>query len=192
MNKRSTPTWENSRMDKSLRPPEVILGLPYSSKVDIWMLGCAVGFLLFSLGISPNLRLLQAYHMLTGKSLVPEEKAADDGIMLSWLIAMSGEHIPLDLSLKAGLRAKYFNENGPRILSYLLFQIADFCIGLFKLEIPEETLESQIIASRGAVPADDIPGIVKFVQTCLTMDPAKRPSPDDVFGNEWVEPGFES
>jgi len=77
--------------------------------------------------------------------------------------------------------------------SYLtyFFQIADFCIGLFKLGIPKETLESQIIASGGAVPADDIPGIVKFIQTCLTVDPAKRPSVDDVFWNEWVKPGLE-
>ena len=34
-------------MDKSLRPPEVILGLPYSSKADVWILGCTVGFILF-------------------------------------------------------------------------------------------------------------------------------------------------
>jgi len=59
--------------------------------------------------------------MLTGKPLVPEEKAVDDETMLSWLIAMSGSHIPLDLSLKSDLRAKYFDENGLRILSYLLF-----------------------------------------------------------------------
>ena len=130
--------------------------------------------------------------MLTGEPLVPEEKAADDGIMLSWLIAMSGGRIPLDLSLKSKLRAKYFDENGTHIISYLIFPDRLLLLGLFKLEIPEETLESQIIASGGAVPADDIPGIVKFVQTCLTMDPAKRPSPNDVFGNEWVEPGFES
>ena len=64
-------------------------------------------------------------------------------------------------------------------------------MGLFKLEIPEETLESQIIAS-GVVPASDILGIVKFIQTCLTLDPANRPSLDDLFKNEWVEPGFES
>ena len=49
MTKSATPTWENSRMDKSLRPPEVILGLPYSSKVDVWMLGCAVSVMLFFL-----------------------------------------------------------------------------------------------------------------------------------------------
>ena len=70
------------------------------------------------------------------------------------------------------------------------FEIAYFCIGFFKLRVPEETLESQIISS-GVVPADDIPGIVKFVQTCLAMDPADRPSPDDLYWNEWVEPGLE-
>lgn len=59
--------------------------------------------------------------MLTGEPLVPEEKAADDGIMLSWLIAMSGGRIPLDLSLKSKLRAKYFDENGTHILYYLIF-----------------------------------------------------------------------
>src|SRR5260370_41052853 len=41
---KDAPTGEKSRMDKSLRPPEVILGMPFSSKVDIWMLGCTVGF----------------------------------------------------------------------------------------------------------------------------------------------------
>jgi len=47
--KKSTPTWEKSRMGKSLRPPEIILGLPYSSKVDVWVLGCTVGYVLFAL-----------------------------------------------------------------------------------------------------------------------------------------------
>jgi len=68
MNKRSKPTWENSRMDKSLRPPEVILGLPYSSKVDIWMLGCAVGFLLFSLNLSLNLRFVTGIPYVDGEA----------------------------------------------------------------------------------------------------------------------------
>ena len=34
-------------MDKSLRPPEVILGSGYNNpRVDIWMLGCCVCFFL--------------------------------------------------------------------------------------------------------------------------------------------------
>ena len=37
-------------MGKSLRPPEIILGLPYSSKVFLLMLlGCTVGYVLFAL-----------------------------------------------------------------------------------------------------------------------------------------------
>jgi hypothetical protein len=76
--------------------------------------------------------------------------------------------------------------------SYIFFfQIVYFYVGLFKLGIPEETLEGQIVAS-GVIPADDIPGIMKFVQTCLTtVDPANKSSLDDLFRNEWVEPGFE-
>lgn len=61
-------------------------------------------------------------------------------------------------------------------------------LGAFKLEISDETLESQIGKS-GVVPADDIPGIVKFIQACLTLDPATRPSPDDLFRGEWVQSG---
>ncbi|KAF8955829.1 kinase-like domain-containing protein [Flammula alnicola] len=152
--KTSSPTWEKSRMDKSLRPPEVILGLPYSLKVDVWMLGCAT------------------YYMLTGKPLVPEEKAADDGVMLGWLIAMSGGRIPPEVALKSK-KAEYFNE-----------------LGTFKLEIPMETLQSQI-SSCAVVQAEDISGVVEFIQACLTLDPASRPTPDDLFQAEWVQPGFE-
>jgi len=37
-------TWEKSGMDKSLRPPESIIGSLYSytTGADIWMLGCTV------------------------------------------------------------------------------------------------------------------------------------------------------
>ena len=69
-------------------------------------------------------------------------------------------------------------------------EIAYCRIGIFKLGIPEETLENQL-SSTGVVPADDIPGIVKFIQTCLTIDPTSRPTPDDLFRHEWVQPGLE-
>ncbi|KIM48527.1 hypothetical protein M413DRAFT_20908 [Hebeloma cylindrosporum] len=153
--KQNAPTWEKSRMDKSLRPPEIILGLPYSSKVDIWMLGSTV------------------FHMATGKPLVPEDKLQDHGITLSWLIAMSGGHITRALALKSQLTSQYFDENG-----------------LFKPGIPKATLEGQIITS-GVVPADDIPGLVKFVEKCLTLDPEDRPSPKDLLGKEWLKLGLE-
>ena len=54
--------------------------------------------------------------MLTGRPLVPEDKVADDGVMLSWLIAMSGSLITPELSLKSNLREDYFDENGMHIL----------------------------------------------------------------------------
>ena len=54
--------------------------------------------------------------MLTGKPLVPEEKATDDKTMLSWLITMSGDHTMPTLSRKYNLGAECFDENGTRIL----------------------------------------------------------------------------
>lgn len=111
--------------------------------------------------------------------------------MLGWLISMSGGVIPPDLALKSKSNAEYFDANGMRIiLDFLSFiEIIHFCIGIFKLETPNETLESQI-ASSGAIQADDIPGVVKFIQACLTLNPADRPTPDDLFRHEWVQPGL--
>ncbi len=34
--------WDSSSWDLHLRPPEVILGVSYTQKADMWMLGCAV------------------------------------------------------------------------------------------------------------------------------------------------------
>ena len=77
------------------------------------------------------------------------------------------------------------------ILYFLPFIIKRlFCIGIFKLETPSETLESQI-SSSGTIPADDIPGVVKFIQACLTLNPSDRPTTDDLFRHEWVQPGFQ-
>ena len=39
-------SWEKAGMDKSLRPPEFILGSRYDTDADIWMLGCCVCFFL--------------------------------------------------------------------------------------------------------------------------------------------------
>ena len=55
-------------MDKSLRPPEVILGLPYSWKVDIWMLGCAVSFMLFSLNGSLDICFITGIPYVDGEA----------------------------------------------------------------------------------------------------------------------------
>ena len=127
--------------------------------------------------------------MLTGKPLVPEEKGEDDGALLGWLISMSGGVIPPNLALKSKLNAEYFDANGMRIFC-LPLRFFTFCIGIFKFETPNETLQSQI-SSSGAIHADDIPGVVEFIQACLTLNPADRPTPDDLFLHEWVQPGLE-
>ena len=104
-------------MGKSFRPPESILGMPYSLKADVWMLGCTgtVGYVLFALHCHLIPRSLKTYHLLTGKPLVPEEKGEEDGAMLGWLMSMSGGIVPRDLALKSKLNAEYFDANSMRI-----------------------------------------------------------------------------
>lgn len=72
----------------------------------------------------------------------------------------------------------------------LLSHIADYCAGIFKLEIPKITLESRI-SSRGVIQADDIPGIIGFLQKCLILDPVRRPTAGDLISHEWLKLGFQ-
>ena len=55
--------------------------------------------------------------------------------------------------------------------------------------VPKETLESQLTAS-GNIKAEDIPGIVKFLKTCLRLTSWKRPKAGDLVLDEWLEPAL--
>ena len=64
-----------------------------------------------------------------------------------------------------------------------------FFIGIFTRVVPKETLESQLIAS-GKIPKEDIPGIVKFLKTCLRLTPWKRPRAGDLELDDWLDPAL--
>ena len=64
-----------------------------------------------------------------------------------------------------------------------------FFIGIFTGVVLKETLESQLTAS-GNIPAEDIPGVVKFLKTCLRLTPWKRPRAGDLVTDEWLEHAF--
>lgn len=50
--------------------------------------------------------------MLTGEPLVPEGKAANDELMLAWIIAMSEGTITQDMAMQCKLGDNYFDKNG--------------------------------------------------------------------------------
>lgn len=109
------------RIDASLRPPEVILGTSFDTKVDIWMIGCAVGKPVYV--SNTILTSHQTYELLTGSPLVPLETAEDDGEQLGWMIAMGGGSISKNMAQKSKNRSEFFNDDGkPSLLICLSSQ----------------------------------------------------------------------
>ena len=90
-----------------------------------------------------------------------------------------------------GLEKEFFDEKSTCHLNFeRVNAIANrFPIGMFKGVVPNETLESQLTAS-GNIAAEDIPGIAKFLRTCLRLTSWKRPIAGDLKEDEWLKPAF--
>jgi serine/threonine protein kinase len=73
---------------RSYRAPEVILGLPYSTKIDMWSLGCVIA------------------EVFTGKVLFANRNVAT---LLSRVISVTGP-IPTDLLSSGRYTSKYFSK----------------------------------------------------------------------------------
>ncbi|KAH9474487.1 Serine/threonine-protein kinase SRPK [Psilocybe cubensis] len=140
----------------ALRPPETIIETSYDSKVDIWMLGCAV------------------YQLLTGDPLVLPEKTEDEGDHLAWIQAMVQDRFKRELAIRSPVRECFFAEDG-----------------FFIEDIPEDTLESRF-ASSGMpnITPDQTRGAVQFLERCLVLDPADRPTIAELKSHPWLRPGF--
>jgi len=66
-----------------------------------------------------------------------------------------------------------------------------FPIGIFTGVVPKETFERQLTTSRsGNIPEEHIPETVKFLKTCLRLNPLDRPHTVDLIVDKWLEPAF--
>ncbi|KAK4351338.1 hypothetical protein RND71_030651 [Anisodus tanguticus] len=104
---------------RSYRAPEVILGLPYDAKIDLWSLGCILG------------------ELFSGEVLFPNEAVV---MLLARVIEMLG---PLDMDMleKGQETHKYFTKD------YDLYHINEDT-SLLEYIIPKETsLENQLSVS---------------------------------------------
>ncbi|KAJ8558550.1 hypothetical protein K7X08_034079 [Anisodus acutangulus] len=104
---------------RSYRAPEVILGLPYDAKIDLWSLGCILG------------------ELCSGEVLFPNEAVV---MLLAHVIGMLGP-IDMDMLEKGQETHKYFTKD------YDLYHINEDT-SLLEYIIPEETsLEHQLSVS---------------------------------------------
>jgi len=110
-----------------------------------------------------------AYQLLTGEPLVPSKMTEDDNDQLAWMMAMAGDCVNKTMALESERRDEFFYEDG-----------------IFIDDIPETNLTAALTAS-GKVAEQDIPEIVEFIETCLSLDPADRPTAGALMGHSWIK-----
>eukprot|EP00929_Paragymnodinium_shiwhaense_P117612 TRINITY_DN8843_c0_g1_i2.p1 TRINITY_DN8843_c0_g1~~TRINITY_DN8843_c0_g1_i2.p1 ORF type:complete len:1073 (+),score=251.67 TRINITY_DN8843_c0_g1_i2:149-3367(+) len=164
---------------RSYRAPEVILGLPYDQKVDIWSLGCIIaelwtGYVLFQNDCVQSLlaRVLGIIgsfpaHMLTNGRLVHKYFAQDGRLFReidvmqaarATAAAANGELTPEQAQLTTGL-------------------------ALYHVYVPKRSSLWQRMRVNDKL-------FVNFLETVLALDPARRPTAVDALGHPWLTPGL--
>jgi len=115
------------------------------------------------------------YQLLTGEPLVPSnitEEADDDNDQLGWIMAMASDRIKESMALKSKHRDEFFTDEG-----------------IFFEDIPETDLKAALKAS-GKVAEQDIPEIARFIEKCLSLDPADRPTVSALHTEPWIQKGL--
>jgi len=112
------------------------------------------------------------YQLLTGQPLVAPDVTEDDSEQLGWVMAMAGDRVKETIALKSARRDEFFNADG-----------------IFDDDVPDTNLKAELTTS-GKLAAQDIPEAVKFLETCLSLDPEDRPTAANLMNNSWLKSGF--
>jgi len=172
---------------RSYRAPEVILGLPYDGKIDIWSLGCVVA------------------EMYTGEVTFQNDSIVS---MLSRMEAICGP-FPRHMVSQGRHGASYFTNSG------LVYEVVEATnadeMDTSAANVPGEdnhnaeehqfdvyqpkvtTLAARLgfTANMMREPKTENPArmFVDFVQKTLSIDPAKRPSASQALQHPWIKWG---
>ncbi|KAF2317594.1 hypothetical protein GH714_025080 [Hevea brasiliensis] len=149
---------------RSYRAPEVILGLPYDKKIDIWSLGCILAEL-----CTGNIDLNKTSVLGT----LPNDSPAT---LLARVIGIMG---PINQVMLAKGRDtyKYFTKN------HMLYERNQDTNRLEYL-IPKKT------SLRHRLPMGD-QGFIDFVAYLLEVNPKKRPSASEALKHPWLSYPYE-
>jgi len=144
---------------RAYRAPEVVLGLPYSPKVDLWSLGCILmelftGKLLFD---NRSVQALLASHIAIFGPL--PEKLLREGALTEHYFAETSEHA----QMKNGLIGKHESR-------------------LCRLR-PRRTSVAHILESHRCKSAE----LVSFIEALMKPDPNERPTAAQALAHPWLQ-----
>jgi serine/threonine protein kinase len=158
---------------RSYRAPEVVLGLPYDGKIDIWSLGCVVA------------------EMFTGEVTFQNDSVVS---MLSRIEAICGP-FPRHMIAQGRQSNRFFTKSG------LLYEIVEsdshdaHDTGLFDVFQPKRTTLATRLGfdpaiQQAATPEEQTQALfVDFVQSLLTIDPDSRPTAAEALQHPWIISG---
>jgi serine/threonine protein kinase len=149
---------------RSYRAPEVILGLPYCQKVDVWSLGCVLA------------------ELWTGYVLFGGDSAQT---LLARVAGILGP-LPAHMVLTGRLVPQYFTQDGQLFRELEPAQPPEVIL-------PELHRRIQLLLPKGSslkqrLRTDDA-DFLDFVSSLLQVDPACRPTASEALQHRWLEPG---
>ncbi|EAU81703.2 CMGC/SRPK protein kinase [Coprinopsis cinerea okayama7 len=143
-----------------LRAPELVLRSSWGAPVDIWALGCMFFDLIFSNRPPFDLR---------------GPPGDLDAIHLARMEELLGPFPPSMRTLcREDTRDKYFDDDGSL---------------KFKIECSmaaSGNLEQQLSPLRQTFSDHDVDELIRFMRRCLTIDPASRPTADELLQDPWL------
>jgi len=147
------------------RAPEIILGYPYDTKIDIWSLGCSL------------------YELYTGKILF---SGRNNNEMLKLIMQTRGK-IPSKLIKRGQYSNSYFNERG----DFLSLELDSYTKEEYVKELnvnnyPNKDLGNILKNEAGKEDPKILINFKDFLEKCLHLDPGKRLTALDLLTHEFI------
>ncbi|KAG8998375.1 hypothetical protein FRB94_009865 [Tulasnella sp. JGI-2019a] len=148
-----------------LRAPEVVLGLPWSTPVDIWALGCLV------------------FEFMTAASLFTPTAGptyTEEHNLVAKYIMNTGQSFPTSMLRKSKRAAMYFDRKlyeADGVDSINKVRGIGFQIGTL-----DQALKNYEICTE-----EEIKDTSRFMRRCLTFDPTERATAAELLEDDWLK-----
>jgi serine/threonine protein kinase len=136
----------------------------------------------------------QTYELLTGKVLfnlkTEEESSAEEMVHLAQMTQIAGETFKKDakkLLKKSTVRERYFDDKGIRSPQLQCWSCRDYPdLGDLRQAMEKGVNNSMEDALKEVLDPDRVDHTMKFIRSCLRLDPQLRPSAVELAISDWL------